>query len=203
MGTRTTANTGHIKTLIRRFSLVAAGLITITFTALYSDPALKNALSGYPLFCPAPDTAKRLGFTGIRMIREATSVQVFRVDSDYDPTKDPTVDRSGIETIGGSLVIQKSPPLHGKYLTDVKSLILGDGISDPLMIGCVPDYGVILRLISPNGSMDVELCFHCNQVGILETDTKGQSIGSYSGNINEKNAFLKLSQEAFPNDVHQ
>lgn len=138
----------------------------------------------------APEKVKKLfGEKAVAVLAGATKVEVFRVDSGKPGGKDKTVGGYRVTATGKDRDEKFAARLAGVVL-DEESYVWGAAK------GCVFQPGVAFRVWKGEESVEVVICFACDQVRVSAAGKDGVPAESDPGRA----ALVKLAKEALPDD---
>jgi len=154
------------------------------------------AVTAYGEARPAAPTAKSfLGDRAVRIIKDATKVEVFRIK----PMKEQ---KPAGEVIGGYTVLSAGRDQGPDFARRLASVLLDDKTyAFDRAKGCIFSPGVVFRLWKGKESVEVITCFQCDEFSILAKDARGETIRQVGEDFdNARPALVKLAKDAFPDD---
>ncbi len=166
--------------------LLAISLITIATIAGENPPA------------PHRPSRKVQDFLGPRMLAildNAKTVTAFRLAP-------INASERASEQMDGYPISDIAPEQPDDFAAKVLTLLYDDKTYDfDIAKACDPTPGVGLRITSPEGIVDILLCFDCNQLLLFTTDGKHKDVEHKIQNFDHaRPAFIELAKKAFPND---
>ncbi|HEX8551954.1 MAG TPA: hypothetical protein VF681_10425 [Abditibacteriaceae bacterium] len=139
-----------------------------------------------------------LGISTVNILRNATRVETFRVESGQP--------KSGQAIVGDCPVIYKGRAQGKVFASQLVRLLLSDksyfgmGQFNPRK-SCIFQPFAAYRVWAKRESVEVCLCFHCEEWNILTKSASGKTThrayGSFEG---AKSELIALTQKAFPRD---
>jgi hypothetical protein len=150
---------------------------------------------------PPAEVRERFGEQTIAIVQGATRVEVFRIDGrDY---LDPKKEVGKQDKRFGGYAVTATGKEQGEKFAAAAAKVLLDGKNYDFVgaKGCKFDPGVGLRFWKGKESADVVVCYRCNELKVTAPDPEKQGVKSpYADFDPGRAAFVKLAQEAFPDD---
>jgi hypothetical protein len=154
---------------------------------------------------PSRQVRTFLSNEGVAVLQGATKVEVFRVDPGFPPKDrpdDPKADAPAGEKVGDYAVTAKGKDQGPEFAARLRAILFNDRtyLFD-MAKGCIFQPGVAFRVWNGKESMDVFLCFSCDELLILVKDESGAVVHLAQEDFDPMRAELvKLAREAFPDD---
>ena len=151
--------------------------------------------------CSSKSSQELEGMVGtdtITTIRNSEEVETFRIESkSYFPEhRDPEGER-----INGFLVIRKGQTQRAEFGKRLRAILLRDSSYKESGAKCF-EPGVVYRFNHDNKSVDVLICFMCDNVDIQPNSKHQAGIDVQLAGLTKeaRNELLKLTKEAFSDD---
>jgi hypothetical protein len=150
---------------------------------------------------PPAKLAERYGDKTIAVLKGATKIEVFRLNSrDY---VDPEKTKEGQDKrFGGYAITAKGDDQGEKFAQKAVGLLFDAGNFElEKAKGCKFDPGVGLRFWKGKESAELLLCYKCDELKVVAPDPKAQGVKiPYADFEPGRAAFVKLAKEIFPKD---
>jgi hypothetical protein len=128
----------------------------------------------------------------------ATKVEVFRIDGRNDPP-DPTPIKPGDPTVDGYAILARGKDQNREFASKLTDILTDDKTYTDIHAACFWP-GVAFRLWKGEQSVDVIICFHCDNFYLgPPTDKRVMENASFGGSPNRVR-LVRLAKEAFPDD---
>jgi hypothetical protein len=172
---------------------VLGGLVLLTGIALYGCNSGKPSAD----LEPSDELKRILGADTIAVLTSANEVETYRIDHEsYLPEKRK---REG-ERINGFLVTRKGETQGSAFAAKLRTILLQDSAYNGDRAKCF-DPGVAYRFKSGERTVEVAICFMCNNLDVrpnLKNQGEFLEIGGFSKSVRAQ--LLALTKEAFPDD---
>jgi len=142
---------------------------------------------------------KSLGEQTVKILSSASRVQTFRVSgADHPHRHSKTPPPAAIDHILISRVGKEQGPAFALRLRDI---LMDARLYPDTRDRCLFEPGAAFRLWSGPQSLDVVLCFHCDDALIVTHDAQGKEVHRLFTNFAPlRPQLLALAREAFPGD---
>ena len=149
---------------------------------------------------PMQELFNYLGGDGIRFLQEAERVETFRIKSDlYDDLS--KTNKLGKPDIEGFQIISRGKTQGRDFARQLASSLLNENDAFGGIHGCIWAPSHAFRLWHGKESATMLICFDCNEVEIKFYNATGKQIHVTTLDFGEnRNAWLQLTQKAFPSD---
>ena len=128
----------------------------------------------------------------------ATKVEVFRIDGLMDPPNAKPI-KPGDPTVGGYAILARGKDQSSEFATKLADVLADDKTYADAYAKCFWP-GVAFRVWKGEESVDVLICFICENIYIgPSTDKQVMENASFVGSPNRKR-LVRLAKEAFPDD---
>ncbi len=169
----------HVRFLAAVFTTLALGAISL----LRADDPSK----------PTEKVNKHLGDYTIAILQSATKVEVFRVE----PNK---AEKPEDKQIGGYPIKATGTEQKKAFAAKLAAVLVDEKTLFGQQARCFTP-GVAFRLWKDKESVDVIICFACENLRLIARDADGKEIKNTSGAFGpDIQPLLKLAKEAFPDD---
>ncbi len=169
--------------------VLALSALLLAIPACSADPPSPKAT-------PTRMTANAfLGDRAIAILDDAKIVEVYRIN----PIQ--TSERKG-ELIQNYPILSRGKDQDERFANALRKILLDAATySFELSKGCMFEPGVAFRIRTPGGTLEVILCFQCNELNFVVEDARGGRIRDKIEDFdNARPALLKLAKTAFPDD---
>ena len=141
-------------------------------------------------------TAKTfLGDRAVAILDAAKGVEVYRIESMDSPA------HAG-ESIEGYPVLSRGKDQDHAFASKLRAILLDDATYwFEAAKGCIFSPGVVFRLKASGETLDVILCYQCDELEILVSDSQGKAIRKTGEDFDRaRPALVRLAKVAFPGD---
>lgn len=143
--------------------------------------------------------SESLGVLTVKVLGEASRVETFRVGAAVRPRRDGKMPPPA--AVDQWLIVAAGKPQGAVFAGRLRALLLDARMYPDVRGRCLLEPGVAFRLWSGLQSVDVILCFHCDDALIVTHDAQGKEVHRVFTSFGAlRRPLLALAKEAFPAD---